>query len=66
MGFLTTVCMTSLAAALFRMLVPEGKAAKQVSLLIACVFILAALNAVRGADFTIEDNSFEITESADY
>lgn len=50
MGFLTSVCLTAVAAALFRLLVPENKAAKQISLLIACVFLLSAITAVSRAE----------------
>lgn len=66
MGFLTAICLTALAAALFRMLVPENTAAKQVSLLIACVFLLTALGALSKADISLTENSFDIGESADY
>ena len=61
MDFLLTICMTAIASALFRMLVPEGKYAKQISLLIVSVFLLAGINAVSGAelDFDTEQLSVE-------
>lgn len=49
MEFLTTVCIAAIALALFRMLIPECKAAKQVSLLTAAVFILTMLTSAAGA-----------------
>ena len=66
MEFLTTVCMAAIASALFRLLVPESKYAKQISLLIACVFVLAALNAITGAELSLDDGSYELSGSTDY
>ena len=66
MGFLTTVCIAAIAAALFRMLVPENKAAKQVSLLIASVFLLTAISAFSGAEIDINADVYDIGASADY
>lgn len=65
MGFLTSVCITAVATALFRLLVPENKMSKQLSLLIACVFLLTGITAVTGASFDIQD-SVEIGENADF
>ncbi len=50
MQFLTTVCMAAIVSALFRLLVPESRLAKQISLLIVSVFLLAAVNAAAGAE----------------
>lgn len=66
MQFLTTVCIAAIAAALFRMLVPENKAAKQVSLLIASVFLLTAFSAFSGAEIDLTTNAYEISSDADY
>lgn len=66
MEFLTTICMAALASALFRLLVPENRYAKQISLLIACVFILAAINAVTGAELELDSGSYELSGSTDY
>lgn len=66
MEFLTTVCMAAIASALFRLLVPESKYAKQISLLIACVFVLTAVRAVSGAELSLDSGSYELAEGADY
>lgn len=66
MHFLTTVCMTAVAAALFRMLVPENKAAKQVSLLIAGVFLLSAITAISGADIRLDEDIWDTGITEDY
>ena len=60
MDFLLTICMTAIASALFRMLVPEGKYAKQISLLIVSVFLLAGINAVSGAELDLDAERFSI------
>lgn len=65
MGFLTSICIAAIATALFRLLVPENKFSKQLSLLIACVFLLTGITAASGAEFNLED-SVEIGENADY
>lgn len=66
MQFLSTVCMAAIASALFRMLIPENKYAKQISLLMAGLFILAGVNAVRGADIIFDDGQYSYEDSADY
>lgn len=66
MDFLLTVCMAAIASALFRILVPENKFAKQISLLIACVFILAGINAVSGAELDLSTDNFDLSITNDY
>ncbi len=66
MDFLLTVCMAAIASALFRILVPENKFTKQISLLIACVFVLTAVNAVSGAELDLSTDSFGIGVSNEY
>lgn len=66
MGFLLTVCMAAIASALFRILVPENKFTKQISLLIACVFILTGVSAISGAELDFSPDSFDIAVSDDY
>ncbi len=66
MDFLLTVCMAAIASALFRILVPESKFTKQISLLIACVFLLAGINAVTGAELDLDAEIFEVTGGAEY
>ncbi len=54
MKFLTTICIAALCTALFRMLVPENKYSKQISVLIAAVFLLTGITAVSGAELNID------------
>lgn len=65
MGFLTSICIAAVATALFRLLIPENKFSKQISLLIACIFLLTGITAASGAEFHLDD-SVEIGENADY
>ncbi len=66
MEFLTTVCMAAIAAALFRLLVPESKFTKQISLLVACVFVLVTINAVTGAELSPDTDQYNISGDTDY
>lgn len=65
MRFLSSVCIAAIAAALFKMLVPECKAAKQVSLLIAAVFMLTLLTSAAGAEIDLGSFSVQETEYED-
>ena len=60
MKFLTTLCMAALSCALFRMLVPENKFSKQISLLIAGVFLLTGITALKNAEFNIDTDGYRI------
>ncbi|MGN0651098.1 MAG: hypothetical protein ACI4KM_11725 [Oscillospiraceae bacterium] len=64
--FLSTVCMAAIAAALFRLCVPGDKFAKQLSLLIACVFVLAGVSALSGMDFSLDYVPEEIRQTGGY
>lgn len=66
MEFLTTICLAAIAAAIFRMLVPESRYAKQISLLIACIFVLVTINAVTGMELSTDTDSFNIAGDTDY
>lgn len=66
MQFLSTVCMAAIASALFRMLVPENRFAKQISLLIAGLFVLAGVNAVKGADLSFDKTQYSYEDDAGY
>ncbi|MFR0871153.1 MAG: hypothetical protein ACLSG5_07085 [Oscillospiraceae bacterium] len=66
MQFFSTVCMAARASALFRMLIPENRFAKQISLLTAGLFILAGVNALRGTDFDLGAVQYSYEDSADY
>ena len=58
MKFLTTLCMAALSCALFRMLVPENKFSKQISLLIAGVFLLTGITALKHAEFNVNTEEY--------
>lgn len=58
--------MAAIASALFRMLVPENRFSKQISLLIAGIFLLAGINAVKSADISFDKTQYSYEDSADY
>lgn len=58
MGFLTTMCIAALSSALFRMLVPENKFSKQISMLVAGVFLLTGITALVGAKLEIDTEKY--------
>ncbi len=60
MRFLTTLCIAALASALFRMLVPENKFSKQVSALIAGVFLLTGITAASGAELDLDTEKYSV------
>lgn len=60
MKFLTTLCMAALSCALFRMLVPENKFSKQISLLIAGVFLLTGITTLGSADLSFDTEQYRI------
>ncbi len=66
MNFLLTVCMAAIASALFRLLVPENKFSKQISLLIVCVFLLTGINALCGAQLDLSADVLDIGVTEDY
>ncbi len=62
MKFLTALCIAALGSALFRMLVPENKFSKQISALIAGVFLLAGISAATGAEIDLDTDKFTYAE----
>lgn len=60
MRFLTTLCMAAFGTALLRMLIPENKLSKQLSILIGAVFILTGISAIGGADFSFDADALSI------
>ena len=66
MKFLSTVCVAAIAMALFKMLIPENKFKKQLSVLVACVFLLTGISAVSGAELDINEDGFGLGINADY
>ncbi|MBD5129458.1 MAG: hypothetical protein HDT43_05990 [Ruminococcaceae bacterium] len=66
MKFLSTICISAICTALFRMLVPENKYAKQISLLIAAVFLLTGITAVTGAEIDLGEFDNELITNSGY
>ncbi len=64
MGFVQSICLAAVAAALFRMLVPQGKLSKQVSVLVVSVFLLSGLSALRGVSLDLSQEDFAAEYSA--
>ena len=60
MKFLSTMCIAALSGALFRMLVPENKFSKQISMLIAGVFLLVGVSAISGAELKIDTEKYSL------
>ena len=58
--------MAAIYTALFRMLVPENKYSKQISLLIAAVFLMTGITAVTGAEIDLSTAGFELSENSGY
>lgn len=65
MGFLTSLCIAALSSALFRMLVPENKFSKQISLLVAGVFLLTGITALGGAELELDTETY-VAEADEY
>ena len=66
MPFLSSICVAAIAMALFKMLIPENKFKKQLSVLVACVFLLTGITAASGAELDINEDKFELGINADY
>lgn len=66
MDFLLTICMAAIASAVFRLLLPESKLSKQISLLIVCVFLLTGINAVTGAELTLSPDIIAPSSTEEY
>lgn len=57
-----SVCIVSIATAIFRMLVPESSFKKQISFLVACFFAVSLLSIFTKGDFEVDfdvENSIE-------
>lgn len=63
MKFLSTVCITAIVIAIFRMIVPENKFKKQISFLVAGVFLAAGISAAAGAEFDLDAENDTLIES---
>ena len=65
MQFLSTVCIAAIATALFRLLVPENKFKKQISFLIAGIFLLTGITAAKGVELDLDANYYDLEYSDD-
>ncbi len=63
MKFLATVCIAAIIIAIFRIIIPENKFKKQISFLIAGVFLLTGISAAAGAEFDLGAENTELIES---
>lgn len=63
MKFLSTVCVAAIVVAIFRVIVPENKFKKQISFLIAGVFLLTGISALAGAEFDFGEENAALFES---
>lgn len=63
MKFLSTVCVAAIVVAVFRVIVPENKFKKQISFLVAGVFLLTGISAVAGAEFDFSEENTALFES---
>lgn len=63
MKFLSTVCVAAIVVAIFRVIVPENKFKKQISFLVAGVFLLTGISAVAGAEFDFSEENAALYES---
>ncbi|MCH5208545.1 MAG: hypothetical protein J1F04_06645 [Oscillospiraceae bacterium] len=59
MQILSTICIAAIAAAMFKILVPENKFSKQISLLTAGVFLLVGITAFSGTKPDLDISAFE-------
>ncbi|MCH5195126.1 MAG: hypothetical protein J1F28_00345 [Oscillospiraceae bacterium] len=59
MQTLSTICIAAIAAAMFKILVPENKFSKQISLLTAGVFLLVGITAFSGTKLDLDISAFE-------
>ncbi len=66
MKFLATVCAAAIVMAIFRVIVPENKFKKQISFLIAGVFLLTGISAVSGMEFDFSPENDALLESEKY
>ena len=65
-NFLSSICIASISMALFKMLIPENKFKKQLSVLVVCVFLLTGFTAASGAELDIDEDRFDLGINADY
>ena len=66
MRFLSTVCLAAICMAVFRLLIPENKFQKQISLLIMCVFFLTSISAFGNIEINLDEDAFDLGVNTDY
>lgn len=66
MRFMSTVCLAAICMAVFRLLIPENKFQKQISLLIMCVFLLTSISAFGNIEINLDEDAFELGVNTDY
>lgn len=66
MKFLSTVCLAAVCTALFRLLIPENKFTKQMSLIITGVFLFTGISSVIGLKLNVETAAAEESFSGNY
>lgn len=66
MKFLSTVCISAILIAVFRILVPENKFKKQISFLAAGVFLLSGISAISRTEFDFSLDNPELLESESF
>ncbi len=63
MKFLSTVCIAAIIIAIFRIIIPENKFKKQISFLVAGVFLVTGISAAAGAEFDLGAENTDLLES---
>lgn len=63
MKFLSVVCLSAIATAIFKMLIPENKLKNQLSALVTGVFLLTAITAFSGVEFDFSLENEDVYES---
>ncbi len=60
------MCIAAVCMGLFKMLIPENKFKKQLSALVACVFLLTGITAASGAEIDLDEDKFDLGVNTDY
>ncbi len=66
MKFILTVCISAIAIAFFKILIPENKFKKQISFLTAGIFILTIISSATGEAFDFSLDDYELYESENF
>ena len=63
---IVSVCIVSIATAIFRMLVPESSFKKQISFLVACFFMISLMSIFTKGNFDMDFDSPSIESSKEF